>query len=99
MALYLADRRWGSNGAINYEQDADTLATAMLHNTPADARFPLFHATENMVVFVPFGTSNEFSDPSYHLPAFYEIFAQDGPAEDAARWLTWTLDVGVRRWD
>ncbi len=88
VALYLADRRWGSNGAINYEQDADTLASAMLHNEPgADGRFPLFHETENMVVFVPYGTSNEFSDPSYHLPAFYEIFAQDGPAVDAARWL------------
>lgn len=88
-ALYLADRRWGSNGAINYEADADTLATALLHNEPgaSDGRFPLFHATENQVVFVPYGTSNEFSDPSYHLPAFYEIFAQDGPAVDAARWL------------
>src|SRR5690606_7204390 len=25
-------------------------------------------------------------DPSYHLPAFYEIFATDGPQQDAARW-------------
>jgi oligosaccharide reducing-end xylanase len=88
VALYLADRRWGSDGAIDYEEDADTLAAAMLHNPAgADGRFPLFHAQENMVVFVPYGTSNEFTDPSYHLPAFYEIFAQDGPAEDAARWL------------
>lgn len=87
-ALYLADRRWGSGGAIDYEQDADTLASAMLHNPPGDdGRFPLFHQTENMVVFVPYGTSNEFSDPSYHLPAFYEIFAQDGPPVDATRWL------------
>jgi oligosaccharide reducing-end xylanase len=88
VALYLADRRWGSNGAINYEQDADALASAMLHNEAGDdGRFPLIHAQENMVVFVPYGTSNEFSDPSYHVPAFYEIFAQDGPAADAARWL------------
>jgi oligosaccharide reducing-end xylanase len=86
-ALYLADRRWGSDGAINYEQEADTIADAMLNNPAGSARFPLFHAEENMVVFVPIGTSNEFSDPSYHLPAFYEIFAQDGPAADAARWL------------
>jgi oligosaccharide reducing-end xylanase len=88
VALYLADRRWGSSGAINYEEDADLLATAMLHNAPgSDGRFPLFHAQRDMVVFVPYGSSYEFTDPSYHLPAFYEIFAQDGPAEDAARWL------------
>ncbi|HTV21336.1 MAG TPA: glycosyl hydrolase family 8 [Polyangiaceae bacterium] len=86
-ALYLADRRWGSGGAINYEQEADAIASAMLNNPPGSSRFPLFHADENMVVFVPIGTSNEHSDPSYHLPAFYEIFAQDGPAADAARWL------------
>jgi oligosaccharide reducing-end xylanase len=86
-ALYLADRRWGSGGAINYEQEADTIADAMLNNPAGSSRFPLIHEDENMVVFVPIGTSNEFSDPSYHLPAFYEIFAQDGPAVDAARWL------------
>ena len=86
-ALYLADRRWGSDGAINYEQEADILADAMLNNVAGSARFPLFHEQENMVVFVPIGTSNEHSDPSYHLPAFYELFAQDGPAADAARWL------------
>jgi oligosaccharide reducing-end xylanase len=39
-----------------------------------------------MVVFVPYGSSGEHSDPSYHLPAFYELFAEYGPASDRARW-------------
>jgi oligosaccharide reducing-end xylanase len=39
-----------------------------------------------MVVFFPSGTSATFSDPSYHLPAFYELFAQDGSQNDSARW-------------
>lgn len=37
-------------------------------------------------MFVPNGMSNNFSDPSYHLPAFYELFTIDGPPEDSERW-------------
>lgn len=86
-ALYLADERWGSNGALNYKQDADNIATALLHNSPsADGRFPIIHSSQRMVVFVPYGGSNEFTDPSYHLPAFYELFALYGPAADKSAW-------------
>jgi len=86
-ALYLADRRWGSNGAVNYEQEADAIASAMLNNagTP-QGRTAIVNAQSNMVVFFPQGNSAGFSDPSYHLPAFYELFAQDGNAADANRW-------------
>jgi oligosaccharide reducing-end xylanase len=87
-ALYLADRRWGSDGAVNYQQAADALSQAMLDNPAQEGRFPIIHAQENMVVFVPRGNSNGFSDPSYHLPAFYELYALDGPAGGAERWRT-----------
>jgi oligosaccharide reducing-end xylanase len=86
-ALYLADRRWGSNGGVNYEQEADAIASAMLRNTGnAQQRTPIINAQSNMVVFYPQGNSAGFSDPSYHLPAFYEIFAQDGDPADSNRW-------------
>lgn len=86
-ALYLAHRRWGSAGAVDYKQEADRISDALLNNAPnTDSRYPIIHATEDMVVFVPYGDSNGFSDPSYHLPAFYELFALDGPSENAARW-------------
>jgi oligosaccharide reducing-end xylanase len=86
-ALYLADRRWGSNGGINYEQEADAIATAMLNNAGnAQGRVPIIDGASNMVVFFPQGNSAGFSDPSYHLPAFYELFAQDGNPGDADRW-------------
>jgi len=88
-ALYLADKRWGSAGATNYKQEADNISSAMLHNSAtADGRYPIFHTTENMVVFVPYGGANGFTDPSYHLPAFYEMFAVYGPPADAAKWKT-----------
>ncbi|HET9960181.1 MAG TPA: glycosyl hydrolase family 8 [Polyangiaceae bacterium] len=86
-ALYLAHKRWGSAGAINYLQEANALASAMLHNASTnDDRHPIIHPTQNMVVFVPYGASNGFTDPSYHLPAFYELFAERGPQSDRARW-------------
>jgi oligosaccharide reducing-end xylanase len=86
-ALYLADRRWGSSGAINYEQEADAIASAMLNNTGgAQGRAPIINPQSNMVVFYPQGNSAGFSDPSYHLPAFYEVFARDGDPADAGRW-------------
>jgi oligosaccharide reducing-end xylanase len=85
-ALYLADRRWGSAGEVNYEQDADNLARAMLNNAPSGSRTPVINAAQNMVVFYPNGNTANYSDPSYHLPAFYELFALDGPSEDSERW-------------
>lgn len=86
-ALFMAHRRWGSEGAVNYLEHANALATAMLHNESRGNSHAVIHKDQDMVVFVPSGQSNSFSDPSYHLPAFYEIFALDGPTEDAARWL------------
>ena len=86
-ALYLADRRWGSGGSINYQQEADNIASAMLNNPAGEAgRTPIIDRNSNMVVFFPQGNSAAFSDPSYHLPAFYELFAEDGPEADSARW-------------
>jgi oligosaccharide reducing-end xylanase len=86
-ALYLADKRWGSAGTVNYKQEADNIATAMLHNAAtSDSRDPLINATADMAVFVPYGASDGFTDPSYHLPAFYELFALYGPAADSAAW-------------
>ena len=89
-ALYLAHKRWGSAGATNYKQEADNIAAAMLHNasTSSDGRGPIIHASQNMPVFYPQGASGNFTDPSYHLPAFYELFAANGPSADAARWRT-----------
>jgi oligosaccharide reducing-end xylanase len=85
-ALYLADRRWGSAGEVNYREEAAKISWAMLNNPATGDKFPLIHRQSNMVVFVPYASSNEHSDPSYHLPAFYELFAEYGPAGDAERW-------------
>ncbi len=85
-ALYLADRRWGSAGAINYKQEADAITSAFMHNAPSGSWCNLFNQAERQVVFFPSGKSCLFTDPSYHLPAFYELFALYGPQADKAEW-------------
>jgi oligosaccharide reducing-end xylanase len=39
-----------------------------------------------MICFVPDKGGNEYTDPSYHLPAFYELWARWGPEGDRSFW-------------
>ena len=39
-----------------------------------------------MIRFVPSITRGDFTDPSYHLPAFYELWARWGPPPDRDFW-------------
>lgn len=47
---------------------------------------PMMDEAHTMVQFVP-GPYGNFTDASYHLPAFYELFARWGPPEDRDFWL------------
>jgi oligosaccharide reducing-end xylanase len=103
MALFFAAGRWGSGqGIYNYKAEADKLLSRMRHRavitgaspSPFGGRGgqvtsgPLFDETNKMVLFVPeLGRGPGYTDPSYHLPAFYELWARWGPAEDRDFWL------------
>jgi len=91
-ALYFAAGRWGNGpGIYNYRAAADRLLTDMRHrevvtgSTSQGMRTAgnMFHPDYAMVRFTP---DTDFTDPSYHLPAFYELWAQWGPAADRAFW-------------
>jgi oligosaccharide reducing-end xylanase len=60
-------------------------------NTATDSGVALFNPDQKMVRFSPkigyFGTSQgDHTDPSYHLPAFYELWSIIGPEEDRTFW-------------
>ena len=40
-----------------------------------------------MILFSPSTERPQFTDPSYHLPAFYELWARWGPAADKDFWM------------
>lgn len=46
---------------------------------------PMVNDAHAMILFVP-NVENQTTDPSYHLPAFYELWARWGPKEDRAFW-------------
>jgi oligosaccharide reducing-end xylanase len=48
---------------------------------------PLFDEAHKMVLFTPSSERPAFTDPSYHLPAFYELWARWGPRADRQFWL------------
>jgi len=80
MALFFASHRWGDGeGIFNYSAEAQTILHAMLHKHEQPDRGPIgdmFDHAAKQVVFVPQGPGATFSDPSYHLPAFYELWAR-----------------------
>ena len=95
MALYFAAARWGSGkGIYDYRARADELLHTILHKkqtagpTPFGLKDigPEFDASSHLPVFLAEPGGRTFSDPSYVLPGFYELWARWGPPEDRAFW-------------
>lgn len=80
MALFFASHRWGDGeGIFNYRGEAQSLLHTMLHKHEEPGRGPItdmFDRAAKQIVFVAEGAAATFSDPSYHLPAFYELWAR-----------------------
>jgi oligosaccharide reducing-end xylanase len=82
-ALIFASTRWGNGtGIFDYATQARTLLDNMAHRgEAADAQAAgvtsMFDPAAELVVFVPNATSGSstFTDPSYVMPAFYDVWA------------------------
>ena len=78
MALLFADGRWGSGeGIYNYRAEAQAILDITLHaDERGDLATDLFDPESKQVVFVPqLGKNSQFTDPSYHLPHYYELWS------------------------
>lgn len=81
MALFFASHRWGDGeGIFNYSAEAKKILKAMIRKG-SDGRqgHPMFNQENHQILFVP---GINFTDPSYHLPHFYELFALWADEED-----------------
>lgn len=85
MALFFAAHRWGNGeGIFNYEAQAKEILRACLHKGQnGRIGVPMWNLSNKQILFVP---GIDFTDPSYHLPHFYELFALWADEEDRPFW-------------
>jgi len=83
MALFFASHRWGDGeGIFAYSEMAKKILRACLHKGKnGRLGHPMFHPENKQILFVP---GIDFTDPSYHLPHFYELYALWADEEDRA---------------
>lgn len=81
MALFFASHRWGDGeGIFNYSEEAKKILSAMIHKGGPDrCGAPMFNNDNYQILFTP---GSPYTDPSYHLPHFYDLFAKWAYEED-----------------
>jgi Endoglucanase Y len=84
MALLFASHRWGDGEPpLDYGRQARDLLRTCIHNGEGGVGFPMWNPDNKLIKFIP---DCEFTDPSYHLPHFYELFALWAYPEDRPFW-------------
>jgi oligosaccharide reducing-end xylanase len=80
-SLLFASNRWGNNTGINYYVEARRILDAMWKKDGTSDIHNIIDTIHKLIVFTPDGNGSTFTDPSYHLPAFMEVwalYAKDG---------------------
>lgn len=84
LALLFASHRWGDGAApFDYGKQARDLLRTCLHKGEDGIGHPMWNPENKLIKFVP---NCDYSDPSYHLPHFYELFALWAYPEDRRFW-------------
>lgn len=84
MALLFASNRWGDGPApYDYAEQARIILRACVHQGEDGEGHPMWDPATRLIKFIP---ETPFSDPSYHLPHFYELFALQADERDRAFW-------------
>lgn len=99
-SLLFASNRWGNDTGINYKAEAQHILNCIQPKeyTPeprpgfggfapqqqGPQKMYLIDPETKLITFTPDGFGQRFTDPSYHIPAFYEVWAKwadDGRSE------------------
>jgi oligosaccharide reducing-end xylanase len=79
--LLFASNRWGNDTGIDYYAEARRILDAMWRKDGTGGIYNIINVEHKQITFTPDRFGYNRTDPSYHLPAFFEIwaeFAKDG---------------------
>ena len=74
--LLFASNRWGNNTGINYYAEARKILDAMWKKDGTMGVKNLINVEHKIITFTPDNGGYNWTDPSYNLPAFFEIWAE-----------------------
>lgn len=83
-SLIFASNRWGNSTGINYLAEAQNILNCSMQKIGMERVAPLINLEHKLITFTPDPFGGRFTDPSYHIPAFYEVWArwaEDGRSE------------------
>lgn len=75
-SLIFAANRWGNDGEIRYLDEARNIVDCAMKKAGHDRVAPLISLEHKLITFTPDRFGGSFTDPSYHVPAFYEVWAE-----------------------
>lgn len=75
-ALIFASNRWGNDAGIHYLAEAQNILNCSAEKDGTNGVTPFIHPEQKLITFVPDVRGGRFTDPSYHVPAFYEVWAR-----------------------
>ncbi len=96
-ALFFASARWGEGTDIRaYRHEADEILATMLHKEEESGHgrvTNMFSVRDTLVAFVPSARADHFTDPSYQVPHFCELWGRWASRDRAF----WCAAAGVSR--
>jgi oligosaccharide reducing-end xylanase len=79
--LLFASNRWGNNTGIDYYKEARFILDNMWKKDGTDGIYNIINTAHKQISFTPERMNYNHTDPSYHVPAFFEVwalYAKDG---------------------
>ena len=83
-SLIFASNRWGDDTGINYKAEARHILDCAFAKDGTGGISNFINVDRKLITFTPDGFGTRMTDPSYHIPAFYEVWARwadDGRAD------------------